>query len=148
MSILADKAREMLAHYTGRTRDRAFLEAAMAASALVAAADGEVALAELHSRDEVLDRIDALQAFDASDAVAVFRGYVSAIETDHDAGVKQALAAVARVGSEPGQAALLMRVAVAIAKADARFSPEEQAVIVQLAESLGAESIDMTADPQ
>jgi len=144
MSIFADKARELLSRYRERTRDRRFLEATMAASALVATADGEVGLAELLSRDQVLDRVDALQSFDSRQAVEIFRGYADAIAEDKPAGVERALRAVAVVGDDVETAQLLLRVCCAIAKADAEFSAEEQHMIALICEALGAETVDLT----
>ena len=144
MSRLTERARAMLARHSERACQRQFLEAAMAASALVASADGEVVLAELLSRDEILMRVEALQAFDSNEAVDRFRSYVRAIEKDQAAGRKKALAAVAAVGDEPELAQLLLRAAVAIAKADAHFSHEEHEVIAQLCEALGCEVVDFS----
>jgi tellurite resistance protein TerB len=147
MSTFVIKVRQMLSRYSERVRERAFLDAAMAASALVASADGDVSLAELLSRDDILDRVEALQAFDTEVAVSRFRSYLRGIETDHGSGAARALAAVAAFGEDPELAPLLLRVAVAIAKADARISPEEQAVIEQLTQALGAEDIDLASGP-
>ncbi len=142
MSRLADRAKSMLARHRERVRERRFLDAAMAASALVATADGEVTLAELLSRDEVLVRVDALQAFDSNEAVDSFRSFVSAIEADPAAGTERALAAVSVFGDDAEMAQLLLRASVAIAKADADFTSEEQAVIARLCEALGTETVD------
>lgn len=146
MSRMLERARKMLAARKSQTRDRQFLDAAMAASALVADADGEVSLAELLSRDQILSRVEALQAFDSNAAVEIFRSYVAAIEADRKLGQEAALAAVAKFGNDPDIAQLLLRAATAIAKADAEFSDEERRVIAQLCEALGMETIALDAD--
>lgn len=143
MSSVIERARTLLAKHKERTRDRLFLDAAMAASALVASADGEVSLAELLSRDEILARVEALQAFDSNAAVDSFRGFVSAIEADAEQGSAAALRAVARFGDDAETSQLLLRAAMAIANADAEFSVDEQAVITRLCEALGTETVDL-----
>ncbi len=146
MSRLVDRAKALLERHREQARERRFLDAAMAASALVATADGEISLAELLSRDEVLTRVDALQAFDSNQAVDSFRGFVDAIEADAEAGAAQALAAVGAFGDEPELAHMLLRASVAIAKADSDFSAEEQAIIDRICEALGCEVVDFSAD--
>lgn len=117
----------------------------MAASALVATSDGEVSLPELLSRDLVLDRIDALKAFDSNDAVESFERFVAAIRTDPKKGTARALKAVGRFGEDAEAAQLLVRVAVAVAKSDAQFSIEEQRTVARLCEALGTEEMDLSA---
>lgn len=146
MSKVIQRASRLLAKHKERTRDRQFLDAAMAASALVASADGEVSLAELLSRDEVLARVEALQAFDSNAAVDSFRGFVNAIEADVEQGSAVALAAVAKFGDDAQTSQLLLRAAMAIAKADSEFSTEEQKAIARLCEALGTESVDLDLD--
>jgi len=143
MSSVIQRARTLLAKHKERTRDRQFLDAAMAASALVASADGEVSLAELLSRDEILARVEALQAFDSSAAVDSFRAFINAIEADAEQGRAAALKAVAKFGDDAQTSQLLLRAAMAIAKADAEFSVQEQAAIASLCEALGTESVDL-----
>lgn len=148
MSRLTESAKRLLERHRERVRGRQFLDAVMSASALVACADGEVSLAELVGRDEVLRRIEALQAFDTHEAVDIFRDHVGAIEADWAAGTARALEALAPLGSDAASAQLLLRVAVAIAKADADFSPEEQRAIARICEALGMEQLALETDPE
>lgn len=143
MSRLVDRARKLLAKHNERVRDRQFLHATMAAAAMVAVADGTISLAELLSRDDVLTRVDALQAFDSNDAVDSFRGFAAAIDEDPEKGTTAALAAVSRFGDDAEVAQLLLRVAMAIAKADSDFTAEEQKAIARLCEALGTEVVDL-----
>ncbi len=146
MTGLVTRARTLLAKRGERIRGRQFLDAVMAAVALVATADGEVSLPELLSRDTVLERVDALQALDSSVAVRSFERFVADISADPKAGARRALAAVSRFGNDAEAAQMLLRAAVAIAKADARFSTEEQRTVARLCEALGMEELDLGAD--
>ena len=62
-----------------RLRNKKFLEASMAASALVATADGEVSFSERAAVDNVLNTVDAFKVFDVHDAVDLFSDFVEAI---------------------------------------------------------------------
>jgi tellurite resistance protein TerB len=146
MSKLTERAMRLLERHRERVRSRQFLDAVMAAGALVASADGEVSLAELLSRDDVLQRVDALKSFDAHEAVDIFRDHVRAIEANREVGTERALKSLAPVGSDAASAQLLLRVAVAIAKADSDFSPVEQRAIARICEALGCEELDLNAD--
>ncbi len=66
MSLL-NKLSDSLLSTTGRTRDRAFLDAAMAASALVATADGDVSFAQRSRLDDLLASVEPLKAYDVHD---------------------------------------------------------------------------------
>jgi len=57
-------ARETLRNSLSRIRNRQFLDATMAATALVAMADGEVTFSELSALDAVLETIQDLQIYD------------------------------------------------------------------------------------
>ena len=146
MTRLVTRARNLMARHSERIRGGQFLDAVMAAGALVANADGEVSLPELLSRDAVLERVDALQAFDSSVAVRSFESFVADIAADPKAGSERALAAVSRFGNDAEAAQVLLRAAVAIAKADAQFSTEEQRTVARLCEALGMEEMDLGAE--
>ena len=56
-----------------RFRDRPFLKAAMAVSALSAQADGDVSLEERYRIDAILEREPILSGFDTGKAISIFR---------------------------------------------------------------------------
>jgi tellurite resistance protein len=64
-----------------RYRDRTFLKAAMAASALTAYADGSVSVTERFKVDEILERLERLHIYDAQKAVEKFEDSKSATPT-------------------------------------------------------------------
>ena len=64
-------ARETLRNSLSRMRNRQFLDATMAATALVATADGDVTFSELSALDNVLDSIQDLQIYDPHVAVDI-----------------------------------------------------------------------------
>ncbi|MEK9644418.1 MAG: hypothetical protein VW547_02635 [Alphaproteobacteria bacterium] len=67
-----ETARETLRRGLARFPNRAFLDAVMAAAALVATADGEVTFSELSKLDDVLENVQDLQIYDPHVAVDLY----------------------------------------------------------------------------
>lgn len=132
-----ETARETLRRGISRFRNRQFLDAAMAAAALVATADGEVSFSELSALDDLLDTVQDLQIYDPHVAVDIYRDFADAIREDREAGYREAYRAVARVAENEEAASLVVRVAVAISRADGDFTPAETATISDMCGILG-----------
>ena len=130
-------ARETLRKSLSRIRNRQFLDATMAATALVATADGEVTFSELSALDSVLESVQDLQIYDPHVAVDIYRDFADAIAENPKAGPRSAMAAVARIDDDHEASELVIRVAVAISKADGELSPLEANAISELCGTLG-----------
>lgn len=130
-------ARETLRNSLSRIRNRQFLDATMAATALVATADGEVTFSELSALDTVLETVQDLQIYDPHIAVDIYRDFADAIAENADAGRRSAMAAVGKIGRDHEAAELVIRVAVAISKADGELSPLEARAISDICATLG-----------
>ena len=130
-----------------RLRNKKFLEASMAASALGATADGEVSFSERSAVDSILDSVEALQVFNVHDAVDLFSDFVEAIRQDPQQGKASALGAVAGISGDDESAELVVRIGCAISRADGAFTDSEKAQVAEIAASLGIETpaIDDTA---
>lgn len=109
----------------------------MAATALVATADGEVTFSELSALDTVLESVQDLQIYDPHIAVDIYKDFADAIANDPDAGRRNAMAAVAKIAGQADAAELVIRVAVAISKADGELSADETRTISDLCGVLG-----------
>ena len=120
-----------------RHESKPFLRAAMAASALVAVADKDVSLSERYCLDNFMETLEELKVFDPHEGVDLFYDFVDAIRTDPAAGRKQAFEAIRSGARNRETAALLMRLAIAIAAADDRVPPEEQKAVDDVASSMG-----------
>lgn len=130
---LAETLRADIAQY----RNRSFLQAAMAAGALVALADGAVTLAERHRIDQILERIDQLRIFDVHEAVDLFDTYVDALRADPESGKVRALDVVHALAEDPKAARLLLlRICIAVSGADGRHRASERARITEIAAAL------------
>lgn len=130
-------ARDTLRMGLTRFRNRQFLEATMAAAALVAMSDGEATFSEMNALDDVLEDVRDLQIYDPHVAVDIYRDYADAIRTSPEDGRRDALAAAGRIAGDEDACELLIRVAVAISRADGELSPPEVATIGELCALLG-----------
>jgi len=137
MPGLFDTARDALAKELERFRNRHFLEATMAASALIARADGEVKLSELNTLDQALDAIHELNIYDPHVAIDIYRDYVEALGGGDAEAREDALRAVARIAGDEEAGRVLLKVCIAIGKSDDEFNDAERAVVAALCEALG-----------
>jgi len=134
---LFDKLSESFFGPAGRGGERAFVDAAMAASALVATADGEVSFAERSRLDDLLTKVEPLSAFDVHEAADLFRVYAEKIRADPEDGRAAALKAVRPFHSDPDAARRLLRIACAMGRAGGAYSQPGMTEIRRLAETLG-----------
>ena len=142
MSLL-NKLSDSLLSATGRTRDRAFLDAAMAASALVATADGDVSFAQRSRLDDLLDSVEPLKAHDVHDAADLFRIFAENILAHPEEGRARALKAVRCVNGDSDAARLLLRIACAMARADGPYSRPGMVQIRRIAMTLGESDLEL-----
>jgi tellurite resistance protein len=123
-----------------RHRNKPFLEAMMAAAALLALADEEIVLSERLALDFVLENVNELKIFDVHQAINLFQDWGKAIKEDFGTAKKQVLKAVAKFSGDKEKSSLLVRACILIAKADGDFNEPEQKVIDELCQVLCLES--------
>ena len=120
-----------------KRRNRSFLEASMAAAALVSMADEDVRLSELLALDDVLGQIDRLQSFEPNEAVDLHRGFTEKIQVDSVTGRTHALEVVAGFEGNQDDRLSILYVAAVIARADLDLSALEEAALQQICGCLG-----------
>ena len=125
-----------------KLKDRTLLEGAMAASALVAMADRKIRLEEDLAVGAVLSNLELLQVYDPEFALTLHSGFVERLRSDHDKGREFAMESVRRCNGDIEAAELLVKVGIAIAKADSEFAREELQVIEDICEAVGIEGLD------
>lgn len=126
-----------------RSKQKTFVESTMAACALVALADEEQRLAELVTRDRVLARVDEMRTFDHQRALEIYDRYARLIQDDPGAGRRQVLEKIAVLSSDRESAELLVRVCIAIGRADQTFSAQERSVVEAICRTLGIHPADL-----
>jgi tellurite resistance protein TerB len=139
MTNILASARSAVIKEIGRFRNRHLLEAAMAAGALLAAADGEVLISERLALDFLLENVKQLRDFEVHKAVDLFQDYAEALRRDPAAGRKRVMDTVTRFAADPQAAHLLIRACMVIAGADGEFSENERRAIGDLCGVLGVD---------
>lgn len=117
-------------------KNKEFLEAAMAGSALIAMADGKISSEEKQKMIKFIENHDALSIFTTSDVIKAFQDFVGQIEFDKDIGEAKAFLALGKMKSNVEAGRLLVRMIIAIASSDGDFDVQEQAVAAKIAKEL------------
>ncbi|CAA9890664.1 Tellurite resistance TerB [Candidatus Methylobacter favarea] len=117
-------------------KNKDFLNAAMAGSALVAMADGTITSDEKQKMIKFIESHDALSIFTTSDVIKAFQDFVGQIEFDKDIGEAKAYQALGKMKSNAEASRLLIRMIIAIASADGNFDAAEKKVAIKIAKEL------------
>ncbi len=117
-------------------KNKEFLNAAMAGSALIALADGEISAPEKQKMVKFIETHEALSVFTTSDVIKAFQDYVSQIEFDKDIGDAKAYEAIRKLKSNDEAARLVMRMILSIAASDGNFDDDEKSVARKVAQEL------------
>lgn len=136
MSKLMDTLKGLL----GKSRDvldgDQFLETCMGSAVLLALADGQISMTEKLARDQLLDHVEQLQVLDAKRAVTLFESYVEAMEREPKETRARILRNVALLADKPELASAVIRVCIAMGKADQSYTENERNVVNKLCETL------------
>jgi tellurite resistance protein TerB len=130
-----------------RHRNRPFLEAAMAACAIIATDDGSVSFAERVRVDQILETLDQLNIYDPHEGGDIFNEYVDEIEKSPKEGHSKAMNAVKAFANEVESASLIIRICLAVAEADGDATLADQIEIVTLCSLLGVDPEGMGLYP-
>ena len=136
LSGLKSKAGELKTEAL-KYKNKDFLNAAMAGSALVSMADGSVSEEEKQKMIKFIESNDALSVFTTSDVIKAFHEFVGNIEADKEIGEAKAYQALARMKSNVEASRLLVRMIIAVAASDGNFDANEKAVASKIAKELG-----------
>lgn len=136
LSQLKSKASELKTEAL-KFKNKDFLNAAMAGSALIAMADGSVSSEEKQKMIKFIESHDALSIFTTSDVIKAFQDFVGQLEFDKDIGEAKAYEALGKMKSNAQAARLLIRMIIGIASSDGNFDDTEKKVAVRIANELG-----------
>jgi tellurite resistance protein TerB len=136
LSQLKTKANELKTEAL-KFKNKDFLNAAMAGSALVAMADGSISSGEKQKMIKFIESNDALSIFTTSDVIKAFQDFVGQLEFDKDIGEAKAYQAIGKMKSYTEASRLLIRMIISIASSDGLFDNDEKKVAVKIAKELG-----------
>ena len=135
LSQLKTKANELKTEAL-KFKNKDFLNAAMAGSALVAMADGSISSGEKQKMIKFIESNDALSIFTTSDVIKAFQDFVGQLEFDKDIGEAKAYQAIGKMKSNTEASRLLIRMIISIASSDGLFDNDEKKVAVKIAKEL------------
>ena len=135
LSQLKTKANELKTEAL-KFKNKDFLNAAMAGSALVAMADGSISSEEKQKMIKFIENNDALSIFTTSDVIKAFQDFVGQLEFDKDIGEAKAYQAIGKMKSNTEASRLLVRMIIAIASSDGLFDNDEKKIAVKIAKEL------------
>ena len=118
---------EFIQTAVARQRNKPFLKATMAASALAMLADGEVQLSERYRLDEILQRLEGLKIYDPQKAIAILDEYIHDLRSNEREAREILLGKLTRAGQDAESAAVIPNVVLAICASDGIFSEGEKA---------------------
>lgn len=136
LSGLKSKAGELKTEAM-KYKNKDFLNAAMAGSALISMADGSVSAEEKQKMIKFIENDQALSVFTTSDVIKSFQEYVNQLEFDRDIGEAKAYQALGKMKSNVDASRLLVRMIIAVASSDGNFDANEKAVASKIAKELG-----------
>jgi tellurite resistance protein TerB len=135
LSQLKTKANELKTEAL-KFKNKDFLNAAMAGSALIAMADGSISSTEKQKMIKFIESNDALSIFTTSDVIKAFQDFVSQLEFDKEIGEAKAYQAIGKMKSNSEASRLLVRMIIAIASSDGNFDQDEKKIAVKIAKEL------------
>lgn len=136
LSQLKTKANELKTEAL-KFKNKDFLQAAMAGSALIAMADGSISSEEKQKMIKFIESNDTLSIFTTSDVIKAFQDFVGQLEFDKDIGEAKAYQALGKMKSNVPAARLLVRMIIAIASSDGNFDDMEKKAAVKITKELG-----------
>lgn len=120
-----------------RIRGRRFLDAAMAAAALVSTADKDVRLSEQFALDRLLERMEQLRIFDPRAGIELHRRHVERIMAESGNGRRDALDSVSSFRGDEKRRLVILQIGAAVARADGDLSEPEREALADIASALG-----------
>ena len=136
MSAIKQKSNELKGEVL-KFKNKKFLNAATAGTALIARADGDVSSEEKKKMLKIIESNDALSVFKTSDVIDAFSGFLSNFEFDEDVGESKAFEALNLLKGDDVACRTVMRLILSIAAADGVFDDDEKAVARKVAFELG-----------
>jgi tellurite resistance protein TerB len=136
MDGLKEKANELKTEAL-KFKNKDFLHAAMAGSALLALADGEISPEEKRKMVKFIENYEPLSVFKTTDIIGTFGDFVNQLEFDNDLGEAKAFEAIGKMKNNTQAARLIMRLVISIGAADGDFDDHEKAMARRIAVELG-----------
>lgn len=148
MPSILDNLMHIFQARSEKEQNRPFLEAAMAACAMVSASEGEVSFADRIRVDQIMDTLTRLKVFDPHEGVDLFNQYTAGILASPQEGRETALKTIKAVASDMETAELLIDLCLAVSLSDGVTSLVEHIEIVSLCGLIGVDPVKIGLDTE
>jgi tellurite resistance protein TerB len=139
MSGILDELKRFFHARSEKEQNRPFLEAAMAACAMVSASEGQVSFADRIRVDEIMETLTRLKVFDPHEGVDIFNHHAARILESPKEGRAAALEKIKTVTSDPETAEILVDLCLAVSLSNGVTSLVEHIEIVSLCGLIGVD---------
>jgi tellurite resistance protein TerB len=139
MSGILDNLKHFFHEHSEKERNRPFLEAAMAACAMVSASEGQVSFADRIRVDEIMETLTRLKVFDPHEGVDIFNHHAARILASPQEGRAAALEKIQSVTADPETAEILIDLCLAVSLSNGVTSLIEHIEIVSLCGLIGVD---------
>ncbi len=144
--VFLDKLTAAVQDRAARAQSRAAIDAALAAAALVATADGEVTLAKRVALDKALGAIEAFRGLNPQAAAEIFDSHAYKLRARRPSSRERVLKAVAGTAGDEGAVETVTQTVSAIAHAEDGASIRTVKEIAAISEALGRPAIKFGSD--
>ena len=135
-------ARQRVAEEVSKFKNRDFMEATIAAIAIISAADGDISSAEKQKMIKYFESSNELKSFKSADVIAFFKSITDKFEFDASIGKAEALKVIGKLRSNVDAARLLVRVCCVVGASDGNFDSAEKAAAVTICKELNLNPVD------
>jgi tellurite resistance protein TerB len=136
----ARQSSEALKTQVGKFKSKDFAEASMAASALIAAADGSIDSSERSKVAAFISSNDTLSVFNVADLRASFEKYCDKLTSDYDFGKIECIQVIGKLRTKPDAGRAVVQIACIIGKADGDFDNDEKTAVKEICQALGIDA--------
>lgn len=120
-----------------KVTNKQFMQAIVAGCALIAAADGNLELAEKEKMAGFIKDSSIMSLYDMSEVLGEFNKYAQVVITDYNSGKKECVDTISKIKDNKEETTQVVRFCSIIASADGKVSEREEAIIKELAVILG-----------
>ena len=126
-----------LSVHIARHRNRDFLNAVLAASALATQADGTISLSERYRIDDILASLERLRIYDAHNVARILDRFLTELRKDPETAREVLLRRLERVSEDRKTAELIVRIALSVSDSGGSFNTSKQARVAGICAALG-----------
>ncbi len=120
-----------------RHRNRYFLDAVLAASALATEVDGTISFSERYRIDDILASLERLKIYDRYEVARVLDGFLTDLRANPQAAREVLLRKLERIAEDRKTAELIVRIALSVSDSAGGFDAAKRTRVAGISAALG-----------